>query len=177
MARYVAFLRAINVGGHTVKMNTLRGLFENLELRNVETFIASGNVLFDSAARSVPALEKRIEAHLESELGYEVATFIRTPAQLASIAGYRPSAKRGGGPIHALYVGFLKGAPAPDAAARVLSYQNDIDSFDFNENEIYWATSAARITDSKFSGALLERTIKMPVTMRNITTVKRLVAG
>jgi len=46
MTRYIAFLRAINVGGHTVKMDTLRALFESLGFLNVETFIASGNVLF-----------------------------------------------------------------------------------------------------------------------------------
>ena len=176
MARYIAFLRAINVGGHTVKMNTLRGLFEDLELRNVETFIASGNVLFDSAARSLPALEARIEAHLERELGYEVATFIRTPVQLEAVAAYQPSALRRGGPSDSLYVGFLKAAPARDVAAKVLSYQNDIDAFDFDQREIYWS-SATGMGKSKFSGALLERTIKMPATFRNITTVRRLVAG
>ena len=47
-ARLVAFLRAINVGGHNVKMDRLRELFEALGLSNVETFIASGNVIFDS---------------------------------------------------------------------------------------------------------------------------------
>jgi uncharacterized protein (DUF1697 family) len=175
MSRYIAFLRAINVGGHTVKMDVLRGLFEDLELRNVETFIASGNVLFDSAARSVPGLEARIETHLERELGYEVATFIRTPAQIAAVGAYVPSAAKRGGPSNSLYVGFLKAAPGPDATAKVLKYQNDIDAFDFHQHEIYWS-SAATIGTSKFSGALLERAIKMPATFRNITTVRRLAA-
>lgn len=176
MARYIAFLRAINVGGHTVKMNTLRGLFEDLELRNVETFIASGNVLFDSAARSLPALEKRIEDHLEQELGYEVATFIRTPAQLEAVGKYEPSAFRRGGPSKSLYVGFLKAAPPRDVVAKVLALQNDIEAFDFDRSEIYWS-SAVTAGTSKFSGAVLERTIKMPATFRSITTVRRLVAG
>ena len=46
MPRYIALLRAINVGGHTVKMDHLRRLFEALDLAAVETFIASGNVVF-----------------------------------------------------------------------------------------------------------------------------------
>jgi uncharacterized protein (DUF1697 family) len=176
MARYIAFLRAINVGGHIVKMDRLRRLFEDLELGNVETFIASGNVLFDSAARNASTLEARIEAHLERELGYEVATFIRTPAQLEAIGAYEPSAFARSGPSNSLYVGFLKAAPGRDVAAKVLAYQNDIDAFDFNEREIYWSCAATAGT-SKFSGAVLERTIKMPATFRNITTVRRLVAG
>ena len=52
MPRYVAFLRAINVGGHIVKMDQLRKLFTQLGLTDVETFIASGNVLFTSPSKS-----------------------------------------------------------------------------------------------------------------------------
>ena len=63
-ARLVAFLRAINVGGHNVKMDRLRELFEALGLTNVETFIASGNVIFDSPATNTQVLEKEIEDHL-----------------------------------------------------------------------------------------------------------------
>ena len=53
MPRHIAFLRAINVGGHTVTMDRLRQLFTGLGLKDVETFIASGNVIFSSAARSI----------------------------------------------------------------------------------------------------------------------------
>lgn len=57
MQRYIAFLRAINVGGHTVKMDRLREIFEALGFSNVETFIASGNVVFETTARDPAALE------------------------------------------------------------------------------------------------------------------------
>lgn len=170
MARYIAFLRAINVGGHVVKMDRLRALFEELELRNVETFIASGNVLFDAAARSVEKLEARIERHLEEALGYEVATFIRTPAELAGVDAFRPPC----GPRRALYVGFLKAPPARDVAAKVLAQQTEDDALDFNGREIYWSC-ATSVAESKFSGAVLERALKAPATFRNITTIRRLV--
>src|SRR5882672_8923035 len=90
MPKYVAFLRAINVGGHTVKMDHLRLLFEGLGFSNVETFIASGNVIFNSPSKSTTALEKKIEARLQETLGYEVATFIRSTAELGTIASYKP---------------------------------------------------------------------------------------
>ena len=48
MPRYIAFLRALNVGGHTVKMDHLRSLFEALGFGGVESFIASGNIIFDT---------------------------------------------------------------------------------------------------------------------------------
>ena len=85
MQRYIAFLRAINVGGHTVKMDALRVLFESLGFINVETFIASGNVLFETPDGDPQEMETKIEACLRSALGYEVATFIRTRAELAAI--------------------------------------------------------------------------------------------
>src|SRR6476620_4469524 len=76
--RLIAFLRAINVGGHTVKMEVLRRLFEELGFENVETFIASGNVIFDAPDDDQGALEKQIEGQLRTSLGYEVATFVRS---------------------------------------------------------------------------------------------------
>jgi uncharacterized protein (DUF1697 family) len=60
-------------------MNRLRKLFESLVLSNVETFIASGDVVFDTPAQSAETLEENIERHLRESLGYEVATFIIGP--------------------------------------------------------------------------------------------------
>ena len=84
MPRYIAFLRAINVGGHTVKMDALRELFEALGFEQVETFIASGNVIFETTETDTAALERRIETHLQAALGYAVATFLRSDAEVAA---------------------------------------------------------------------------------------------
>src|SRR5512140_195973 len=85
MNRKIAFLRAINVGGHVVKMDALRAIFSSLGFTDVETFIASGNVVF-SANGSDSALETKIETALEKELGYAVATFVRSIDELGTIA-------------------------------------------------------------------------------------------
>ena len=90
MMRYIAFLRAINVGGHTVKMDVLRQQFEMLGFLKVETFIASGNMIFESPQKNTRALEKTVEQQLRAALGYEVATFIRTATELSAIAHYQP---------------------------------------------------------------------------------------
>src|SRR3954464_7508532 len=140
MPRYVAFLRAINVGGHTVKMDRLRALFEELELANVKTFIASGNVLFDSAARNRSALEGRIERHLEEALGYQVATFVRTTAQLGPIVDFRPPGVPAGEyESRSLYVGFFKDAPPAENQKKAAALGTDIDRFYFNGREMYWS--------------------------------------
>lgn len=173
--RYVAFLRAINVGGHTVKMDRLRALFEALGLAGVETFIASGNVIFASDDDDTGALERRIEAHLRQALGYEVATFIRTTDEVAAIAAHQPfppSATEG----CALSVAFLPAAPDGEARDRLMAFRGEMDDFHVRGREVYWLCRSIRFSDSKFSGALLEKTLRMPATVRNVTTVRKLAA-
>ena len=68
----------------------MRQLFESLGFSEVATFIASGNVVFETTTKNVRLLEKRIEKRLREALGYEVAVFIRTEAELAKIAKYKP---------------------------------------------------------------------------------------
>src|SRR5258707_1803833 len=89
MPRCVAFLRAINVGGHTVKMDRLRTLFQTLGFDEVETFIASGNVLFDTRA-GVPAVERKIEAALQKALGYEVRAFVPSGEEIVRLSNDAP---------------------------------------------------------------------------------------
>ncbi|MEO8622837.1 MAG: DUF1697 domain-containing protein [bacterium] len=173
MTRYVAFLRAINVGGHTVKMDRLRALFEELRLGNVETFIASGNVLFDSSSKSVATLETRIERHLEQALGYEVATFIRPLDSLAAVVESHPfsSFEQDG---HALSIGFLKGQHDVARSGRLAALEDGYDEFHLHEREVYWLCHG-RMSDSKV-GAALGKALAVPVTFRNITTVRKLAA-
>lgn len=171
-ARTVAFLRAINVGGHIVKMDRLRELFTALRLRNVETVIASGNVLFDATASDGEALERRVERHLHQALGYEVATFVRSADDMRGVVSYEsPIAQPEGAAT--LMVGFLHAAPTPEARARALDLATPDDELEIVGREVYW-TRLGRISDSKLGGGLLEKTLGVPMTMRNITTVRKI---
>lgn len=176
MPKYVAFLRAINVGGHIVKMGHLRQLFENLGFSNVETFIASGNVVFDSTSKSTKTLEKKIESILRETLGYAVATFVRSTSELVNIAEYRPfndSELNADG--NALYIAFTADEPSTVSKRKLLTFTTDVDDFQVYGREVYWL-SRKKISESTFSGAQLERILGMPATLRNANTVKRLAA-
>lgn len=176
MQRYIAFLRAINVGGHTIKMEQLRALFAELGFANVATFIASGNVIFDAPAAHAPALEQQIENHVQQALGYEVATFLRSCAELAAIAACQPFPNNApAADFHGLYVAFLRTPPGEEAQQRLMKFRTPTDDFHVHGREMYWLCRT-RISDSAFSGALLEKTLGMPATMRNITTVRKLAA-
>jgi uncharacterized protein (DUF1697 family) len=175
MPRLIAFLRAINVGGHTVTMERLRTEFEGLGFTGVETFIASGNVIFTSRAGNPAAIEKKIEARLHKALGFEVATFVRTADEVAAVAGYQPFAAAAIANGGTVYVGFVE-QPLDAAAARaVMMFRTEIDDFHVNGREVYWLRKT-RESDSPFKYASLEKTLKIRVTFRGINTVARLAA-
>ncbi len=176
MPRYVALLRAINVGGGTVTMTELCRLLEPLGLTDVRTFIASGNVIFESTARSASALERRIERHLADALGYEVETFLRTPAELAGVAAHPVFPKRRlATPDSSLYVMFLKSALAPPAATAVIALRTTHDEFHVNGREVYWF-ARAKLSQTLVNGTALAKALGVSTTMRNITTVRKLAA-
>jgi len=177
MPRYIAFLRAINVGGHVVKMADLKRAFERLGHMRVETFIASGNVIFDapSSRTSVEKLEGAIEEHLHTTLGFEVATFLRTPSELAQVGAYQPFGPGVPAKTEVLYVSFVKRAPSADVQREIMACRNPIDDFHIHGREVYWLRRP-QFGESKFTGARLERLLGTLATARNVSTVMRLSA-
>jgi uncharacterized protein (DUF1697 family) len=176
MPKYFAFLRAINVGGHTVKMDYLRSLFAGLGFSNVETFIASGNVIFDSSSKSSSSLEKKIETTLEKALGYEVLTFVRSVKELAEIAAYQPFALADMNAAgHTVYVGFMADSPSETSKQKLLSLATEVDEFHLNGCEVYWLCRT-KFSETTISGAVLEKTLVLPATLRNSNTIRRLAA-
>ncbi len=173
MTKHIAFLRAINVSGHTVKMDHLRQLFESLGFSNVETFIASGNVIFEAKAGSTKALEKKIEACLREALEYEVATFIRTDTEVVEIAKHKPFPQSQLDAAGALNIGFLAD-PLDDAAKqKLMSLRTNIDDFHIHGREIYWLCKKKQ-SESKVSNATIEKTLAVKSTLRGVNTIKKL---
>ena len=174
MPRYVAFLRAINVGGHVVRMDDLRQVFTASGFSGVETFIASGNVIFSSPATETKAIERRIETALQKALGYAVAAFVRTPDELASVAAHMPCTTdpaTAGGAIHIVFV-----AEPLSLAARkeIAALSVPGDEFSAKGREIYWCRFG-RLSESPLFGKSLGKTVGAG-TMRNRNTVVRLLA-
>ena len=171
--RFIAFLRAINGGGHTVTMADLRRHLAALDLEAVETFIASGNVVFRSSARNPAALEQRIEDHLGAMLGYEVKTFLRTEAELAAIARYQPFTAAQRRTAGSLNVGFLSAPLGASARKTLMSLKTPIDDFHLRGRELYWLCRK-RQSESTFSNVQFERTVQVRTTFRGVNTVARL---
>jgi uncharacterized protein (DUF1697 family) len=174
MARGIAFLRAINVGGHIVKMDRLRAIFTEEGFSNVETFIASGNVIFDVASgKKTASLERVIEAMLRKALGYEVATFVRTGAELRAAAEHQPFTAAALKKSVAFNVAFLRQTPDVKAAAAIKALKTVADDFHVRGRELYWL-STVRQGESKISNAVFEETLGHPSTMRGIATIRKM---
>jgi len=158
-----------------VTMGALKKEFERLGFSDVETFIASGNVIFRSSSKSTPALERKIEAALAKALGYDVSTFIRTDAEVLAIAKHSAFPAARVARAAALNVGMTAAALSPAARKALDGLSSEIDVFHVNGREVYWLCQKKQ-SDSKFSNALLEKTLKTRSTFRGINTMVRLAA-
>lgn len=173
MPRCIAFLRAVNVGGRFIKMEALRAAFEALPLTDVSTFIASGNVIFETRARDLAALERKIEAHLQASFGFEIHTFIRTQAELAAIAAHAAFDPAELELANTHVVGFIASAPDAAMAKLIERFHTEADRFHLHGRELHWI-SRQKQSEVSFSNAAFERALKIRATFRNISTLRKL---
>ena len=121
MHRYLALLRAINVGGHRViKMADLRQTIESLGFRDVDTHIQSGNVFFNSDTSDTQKLEKTVQRAIRDDFGFDVTVILRTPEQLSRIVESNPF-KNLDEDAYKIYVAFLAQRPKEPAIAALTS--------------------------------------------------------
>jgi uncharacterized protein (DUF1697 family) len=173
MTRRIALLRGINVGGHIVKMQELRRLFESLGFSDVETVIASGNVVFEASEGGARELEQSIERHLAQALGYKVATFLRTIPELTEVAAQKHFDLAKEPPGAVVYVIFLRDRPAAvEQALRALDTDNDESRV--GKREVYWLRRA-RGKSSEVFGGKIGKLLGVETTVRNMNTVQRIV--
>ena len=174
MARYIAFLRAINVTNRFVKMDVLRGHFESCGFANVETYIQSGNVLFESENSNSDELEALIEETLLDKLGFSVPTFVRTKAEMGAIADIWPFEQPALVSPESFYISFLKSEPAEELGQKMIASSSVVDEFHVIGRQLYWLWHRPR-GDTKFTNTKIEKLLGMAATRRNSTTVGKIV--
>jgi len=154
-------------------MTELRAQFESLDFRKVETFIASGNVIFDARSGDASALQRKIERSLRDALGYDVVTILRSQAEIRRIAAYKPFTEAQFASSAKCSVGFFAEPLGPQAKKVIMGLQTDVDDFHVDGREIYWLCKVLSL-ESIFSASRLEKVLKVPVTFRGMNTVVRL---
>ncbi len=156
MSTYIAFLRAINVGGRFIKMVDLRAGLSQAGFGDVESQIQSGNLRFTSSLRSAPKVELAVETALEELCGFTVRTIVRTPAELGGLTSYGAGLKAPleGDPRR--YVTFLKEAPDDELVVTMNSWDVSGERAHVNGREVYlWFTHPSH--EAKLSNARIER--------------------
>lgn len=176
MNTYIALLRAVNVGGTgKLSMASLREILTNQGYSRVETYIQSGNAVFETRQSAVNAASA-ISAELEKLVGAPVQLLIRTHEELTRIIEENPFKAEAvdGTKVH---VAFLSGVPNPEANASleqiVAKYPARRDRFKLMRDTLYlhFPDGAA---DTKFSGKPLDRSMGVWGTGRNWNTVLKL---
>jgi uncharacterized protein (DUF1697 family) len=170
MFEHGAFLRGMNVGGHRLTNAELSSHIEALGFSDVQTFRASGNVLFNGGRKSDERLAADIERGLLAALGYAVPTFIRNRRELLALAEAEPfelSSSAG-----KLQVALLSAKAPPAARKRVLALADERDQLAFGERELFWLPEGG-MSDSELDWKTIAGELG-PVTVRTKGTLKQI---
>jgi uncharacterized protein (DUF1697 family) len=171
----VSMLRGVNLGGHNkIKMDVLRAIYQGLGLRDPQTYVQSGNVVFKSKERTSAVLGKRIEDAIERKVGFRPPVILRTPGELRKVIAGNPFAQRSGIEPNKLLVTFLAAEPSTQACEEARAIKTDPEELHIGGRElyIYFPNGVGR---SKLSLARVEKAVKVPGTARNWNTVAKLV--
>jgi uncharacterized protein (DUF1697 family) len=175
MAVHIALLRAVNVGGRSLKMGDLVAFARDLGLDNPRTLLQSGNLVFESAERGDAALEKRLETEAEPRFGFQIDFMVRSAAEWAALAAVNPFPEAArDDPGHLLAMP-LKAAPADGTLAALRAAIKGREEVEIVGRDAYMVYPDG-IGRSKLTIAIIEKKLGVRGTGRNWNTVLKLVA-
>ena len=173
--RYVAFLRGINVGGRKlIKMEELARIFTGAGLKNVRTYIASGNVIFESGSTNETALRKKIEKVLRQTLGYEVTVVLLTLGELESIVTRNPFKRRASGAGVVQYVVLLADEPKSKIQIPLISTTENLEVFEVTDRAAFIILRRKKNGRSGYPNNFVEKQLGVAGTTRNWSTLKKI---
>ena len=176
MPRYVAFLRAVNLGSQRqAKSEELKSSFDEVGLEDVATFRTSGNVVFSANQDDSGELTERIERGLVEAFGFEIPVFLRSDRQVREIAKHEPfDARSAASSKGKLQISFLLSRPSASARRQALALATEDDRLAIKGSELYWLPSGGTQGSALDQRALAE--LLGPATMRTKGTIEAIVA-
>ncbi|MFD0670316.1 DUF1697 domain-containing protein [Cohnella sp. GCM10027633] len=170
MTLYHAYLRGINVGGnHIVRMAELKRVLEEIGMRGVQTYIQSGNVLFESND-TADALVARFETIFADAFGFPVPTMIRSADEMKSIMSRCPYSFEALSEGQSIHLSLLKQPPAEKDILGIPDLETGNDDYRIDGRELYYYFSQSML-DSKLPKKLGKIG---PATMRNWKTIRKM---
>lgn len=174
---YVAFLRAINVGGTSIiRMTDLAKAFEGMGFTDVKTYIQSGNVVFNTSEKDTAKLETKIAKAVAAAFKAKPEIMVRTLDELKSVVCSNPfpDAKLGDNTKLSLYVAFLKSPPTKEQEKFLDSFENEHEKFILAGQEIYCLIRKDAGKVGVYTKGTFEKKLGIPMTIRNYLTMAKM---
>jgi len=173
MKTYIALLRGINVSGQKkVPMAELRELLSKSGLVNVQTYIQSGNVIFQSSEENKKVLENNIQKLILNHFGFEVPVLVRTAKELQIIFDACPFSEV---KKENSYFSILQVVPNADLIKDTQGIQYPNEEFMITNDCVYFYSSVG-YGKAKCNNNFFERKLKVAVTTRNYKTMLKLLS-
>ncbi len=174
MQKFVLLLRAVNVGGRNIiKMQQLKTVFTNAGFLNVQTYIQSGNIVFESKDTAISQVNKQVKNLLKEHFNYELPIVLIPFSFFTNILDLLPPSYLTIEAPRKIYISFLTEKPAQDHIETLYNYNNTKENFEVKENIVFsWCVKDG--SKLNFSNAFIERILKVSATTRNLNTVKKL---
>jgi uncharacterized protein (DUF1697 family) len=169
---YVAMLRGVNVGGNPLKMEWLRGACEEMGLRNVRTYLQSGNIVLASPLGAVN-LATSLKRKIDKQTRLPVPVIVRSAKEMADIVAQNPFLKQKGLDATKLHVTFLADAPKQPDIARLDRFAGTRDAYQLAKREIF-LYCPINYGETKLSNTAIEKALGVSATTRNWNTVTTL---
>jgi uncharacterized protein (DUF1697 family) len=170
----ICMLRGVNVGGHNqIKMDALKALCVSLKLKDPQTYVQSGNVIFSTEENDLAKLGTRIQDAIERKIGFRPNVMLRTAAEMRTVVARNPFAKRKDIEPGKLLVNFLAADPGKEAREKALAIKIGPEEMHLAGREayIYFPNGQGR---SKFPWPAIERTLGTSGTGRNWNSVTKM---
>jgi uncharacterized protein (DUF1697 family) len=172
MITYVAMLRGVNDGGNTLKMDWLRQSCDDMGLRDVRTYVQSGNIVFRSQT-SAPKLAQTLKTTIDAQIRLPVTVVIRTAAEISKIVADSPFLKRKGIDVAKLHVTFLNKALTKSPLDKLNALAGTRDEYRLSGRELY-LHCPLNYGETKLSNTAIEKALAVGATTRNWKTVTKL---
>lgn len=173
MAKYAAFLRGINVGGRTIKMDKLRQVLEEQGFDQVKTLLASGNVVFESKAGAAAALRAKIEQAIKDAFGFEVHVIVRSGREILNLVKENPFRRVKVTPKTRLYVTFLSKLPKTNLKLPYTSLDGDYQILEVNKGLVISVLTLTPKSGTVNAMEILGKEFGSEITTRNWNTIQK----
>ena len=174
MRTCISMLRGINISGHRlIKMEALKALYEELGFMHIQTYIQSGNVVFQHQSANLRELEKRIEDGIRQKYEFDVPVIILEIEELKQVIASNPFLNDTTKDISKIYVTYLSVVPDMERYDKIITGQQYEEEFQLIGKTIFIYCPNG-YGNTKLSNNFLESKLKVTTTTRNWKTTLEL---